>query len=462
MDRDFLIYLATFPEPFCSRYPELQKLGMAAKERKEGTLTDWSEGLHLYTEATAQEFHGLFVECLDGFVNGLRALDDIRQDPTKHRQDEFRNNVIDIVTYACCLRPLIRSHALQRHIIALLSRKPSSPLTDQEVPDDDDEDRGEEVVRGDDVEPLGGDDVEPLETDPGVSPVVKPYRDWLKLITAEFDAANHLFQFFVAKRRSKFTNISIEVLTPSYTSRHSLAWAPLFQSFVPDPTVSVEEDISNTNLNVSNTNISNPNLSNTDILNYLTTIKASISPASRWLNQLKSHRTSKAVDEMTKLIRNEEPMSAYLKEMSSGGGGAPWQGGAHGKQKPVQAGTGSWWRAWLVEGSQQMNMLPDWPPLVAEILGLLEGHESVTGKALTSSLDSLFSRLNTSLRFFEEIAKTDSDMDESSSCRIHCEACLASLIFPKATQDIKANDDYQVLLKKLAVSDGVFALSSRP
>ena len=102
-----------------------------------------------------------------------------------------------------------------------------------------------------------------------------------------------------------------------------------------------------------------------------------------------------------------------------------------------------WWKEWLKEPSQNFNVLPDWPPLLAEIV-----HQSPS----TRSLDELFGSLNSSLWFFKNLAMTDTDNDANFSCRIHCETCLASLLFPQNTQSIRNDENYKKTLDDIAVS----------
>jgi hypothetical protein len=410
-DRDFLIYLSAFPARFHMKYPSLHKLGIAAKTQLTADRDEqWDKDLYLYTEKTEQEFHGLFTECLNGYVNGLKKLHDIRKDPTQYRSEEFHENLLNIVCYGCCLRPLIRSFALQRHITALCSRRGDTP-------------NEENVLDGEDGDEDGGendDDIEPLETDPGISSLVKPYRDWLRLITAEFDSANYLVQFFVAARGSRFKQITAKVLTPSYTSSEILPWKSLFKDFIPD-----EDDINNE-----------------QILNYLTTVKSSIDSSESWLKELKDAKSD--VKKMGDLILAEGMMIQYLAEHAME---TPARRTAHrsGNQRHVQKY--NWWKQWLEKPSQKLNLLPDWPPVVADIL-------SVCNSQSTLSLENLFTRLSTSHKFFSNLAKTDTDNDKGSSCRIHCETCLASLVFSNNTESIRTNNNYENVLSDISVSDG--------
>jgi hypothetical protein len=407
-DRDFLIYLSAFPARFRNKYPSLHNLGMAAKVAHRDEK-QWDKDLYLYTQDTVQDFHELFIECLKGYVDGLQQLHNIRAHPTKFLPEDFHDSLLDIVSYGCCLRPLIRSFALQRHIIALCSRKGDTP-NEEKVPDgeDGDGDGGED-----------GDDVEPLETEPGISPLVKPYRDWLRLITAEFDSANYLVQYFVAGRGSRLQEIMAKVLTPSYTSSDILPWKPLFQDFIPD-----EGDIGNE-----------------QILNYLTTVKSSIESSQKWLHNLKEHKSD--LPKMKEIIMNESIITQYLVEHPAETA-ARVTAHRSGKQREVQKN--NWWKRWLEKPSQEMNLLPDWPPVVADIL-------SVCNSQSTQSLNDLFIRLKSSLWFFTNLAKTDNHEDNGSSCRIHCETCLASLVFSHNTESIRTNVDYENVLKDISVSD---------
>ena len=437
-NQPFLTYLASFPEPFRTKYPKLSQLGRTAdrarrdNRAKGGDSMKWYLDLRLYTDETCQEFHDLFTECLKGFVEGLKELYDIRTHPPQSNPQAFEKKLSDVVGYGCCLLPLIRSLAIQSHINTLFLSKRGGAIADNRGKDGDMDD-----LYGDGGEGVGDDDddVQPLETDLGAWPHVKPYCDWLRLITAEFDAANHLVQFFLGNRGLQETDISIQVLTPSYTSSHSLSWTPLFKDFIHEAA----------------------EMSNAKILNYLTTIKSSLGPARSWLEQLQGLRKLCKMVEFKDLIAKESLMEIYSRE-----GPLNRRGATHGGWS--KAPENQWAMAWWEAPSQKLNMLPDWPPLLYNILHEINTENSPTGKdsaqsfdILAPSFNHLFSRLWSSLFFFQAIASTDRDDDTSSSSRIHCEVCLASLVM---SQNIETDDNYKTLLEKIAVSDDRFDLSA--
>jgi hypothetical protein len=73
---------------------------------------------------------------------------------------------------------------------------------------------------------------------------------------------------------------------------------------------------------------------------------------------------------------------------------------------------------------------------------------------LTSEIEKILKLLGDSASFFRKIAQMNCENGFKKG-RIHCEACLASLIVAGATKNIDANEDYRRVLAATKVSNGV-------
>ena len=428
-DRDFLLYLTVLPDDWSSKYPVLRELGKQVEKAKSNGQKDWYHSFQPYTQNTWKEFHALFSDCLTGFTTCLKTLADISSKKTENQMNEFKENITLVVMYGICLRPLIQSWGFQSHLKFIISSHRRTPTTQTPISALDDErkvldepDKVPEVVDENDIQEQ---EIQPLETDPSIPVLGKPQRDWLKLITVEFDSANILLQQFVGEYEQK-VDISIKVVTPSYVIDQTLSWTPLFT----------------TNDYILDTGLG---LKNEEILRYLTNVADAHPRSEKWLKTLKIHFEAGKRQEMRNVIDKEDQVQVYQKEQS------------------LSKEDRSWWRVWVnspVPGSvpdAPLSLLPDWPPILAAISTVLsqsplpEGPLTDDDKGFISNKMALLDR---SHRFFGKVVGTN---DGRFKGRIHCEACLASLISPSATALIKEDVNYIDVLNLTRVGDGGLA-----
>ena len=402
-DEYFMLYLAKFPPHWWPKYPELYNLGVQVQSALSSNRTDWCYSLNPYTEVTWKEFHGLFSDCLRGFTSHLKILAEITLSKTAdhNRDSEVKDNIELVVLYGSCLRPLIKSWSLQRHLQCIMSSPRRTPITRTSISALDD---GPNVDENDAQET----EVEPLEIDEleNIPIHVKPGRDWLKLITAEFDAANVLIQEFVLKH-DRNINISIDIVTPPSASNHSLPWTDLFTRYIKE---------------------SKGGLTNAQLLWYLTNVENARPESRNWLDALKSMRKAGKLDEMELKIKEQEQVETYQDERKG--------------NQPE-----SWWRVWLTLPNASFSILPDWPPILDAILAAISSKK----EGFKMTIDKNMALLQRSYDFFGQVVSTNDRLFGNG--RIHCEACLASLVAPDATASIKDDGNYKKVLKSTKVGD---------
>jgi hypothetical protein len=424
-DRNFLIYLSKFQEDWRSKFPKLYKLGTEVK------LAQSPEGFELYSDDTRGEFHELFIMCLRGFANGLRELVKIRHPAKASKQSEdakhnvgkrFEDYTSSVARHGRCLSKLARTHALQLHLRAILPRHPEPSLASPSIPTPE--------LDGDQTVPGEEDEIEPLVIDTDMPPHMKPYRDWLKLIIAEFDAADILIQRFIFKPNvvgpeQKQGTISIKIVTPSSTNGAALPWKGLFQSssYILDTL--------------------GGGINNEQLLQFLTNIESALPEASGWLTRFRESWKSHDVKKMQKMFKEQErqvPMTRYNEEM----------------QRPGE----HLWRLWLQAPDQPLLLLPDWVPILDELSVAFTAWKHFRSDALEADIQGYLKSLGESTKFFRKIAHTN--RADGFDGRIHCEACLASLVAAiDTTQSVGANVDDQELLDSIKVSDGILACFHR-
>ncbi|KAF8895838.1 hypothetical protein CPB84DRAFT_1930794 [Gymnopilus junonius] len=189
-DRAFLnLWMGYFNANLRQGLPGLDLLADQAQTRK--GITPW-----LYSKETRQEFHQLLLLLLQNFEESLRMLDKIRNSPPVSDSSNF---------------PLYLQNVMRNiNTPASICTNDRGPKEEHNVYDKEDVDC-QEVV-------------EPLVTKKrNLSPLLKPYRDWLQLIVAKFDAAEVLIQYFVGLHQQRIP-ISIQVLDAPIVDKKLLPW----------------------------------------------------------------------------------------------------------------------------------------------------------------------------------------------------------------------------------------------
>jgi hypothetical protein len=162
-----------------------------------------NEPFQLYTSQTCMDFHKLLVELLKKFQICLDDLDNDR--------GTFINNVKATLVFGHALWKIVRGSAFEMHLqnIANLLDK----VREEEPRVVHDEVLDEELLP-----------ILSLRTDGQPMPLWKTYRDWMRLMVVQFDAAMILTKY--AFKRSD-RNISVKILVTPRVDRAFLPWRDL-------------------------------------------------------------------------------------------------------------------------------------------------------------------------------------------------------------------------------------------
>jgi hypothetical protein len=107
-----------------------------------------------------------------------------------------------------------------------------------------------------------------------------------------------------------------------------------------------------------------------------------------------------------------------------------------------------WWRSWLEDRTttgKKMVMMPDWYPLVSQLLPLLKSEDATAPD--TFEILKILDLLKQSVFFFRHL------VSNAFPGRVHCEVSLASLISSSASDHLLAEKDYQEVLSVIRAKD---------
>lgn len=103
---------------------------------------------------------------------------------------------------------------------------------------------------------------------------------------------------------------------------------------------------------------------------------------------------------------------------------------------------------WM-DPTKKLSLLPDWPPLLTTLQDQLNSYKEAQVSKHANDINTTLASLSRSLDFYCNLKDTQ---DGEFKGRIHCEACLASLIAGDARQVIQRNGNYESALGATAVS----------
>ena len=258
-DRKFLVdFLITYSEdqPSKLRFTNLLEQARLAAQHKP---------FQLYNESTYREFHGLLLQLLDDFRDGLLALQKSADKTMRSIQDENDSdnilfgdylNLVDLIGYG--LQKLTRGSALHMHL-----RTINSSLQEHrrrlDISTSSEEEQDEELKA---VQPQAL----RIVTDQPQQQVAlhESYVEWLKLILIHFDSADILGRY-INGPQFQWNTVNVRILNAPPVSNDMLDWRELFTdpkfstiwgsasdpSFTQEKILEFLDNVANSNLEVS-------------------------------------------------------------------------------------------------------------------------------------------------------------------------------------------------------------------
>lgn len=446
-------------EPYSDLFALAKEMAAALKEsRPDAAEYLLYKNFALYTKSTQKQFHELFTDCLTRFRYTLQVLA-FNSSTDNERERYFRNFKIgdakhknnyyirEVKRHGITLQKLIQTSAIQSHL-KFITELPWDLSGAQANPEPvlgylDDEANAE--MQGEDIaySRLDEDtDSEPLveAASSNVTPVVKPYRDWLRLIVADFEAADTLIDavFKLRDNSSSPITATIKIVRPVSVDSAALEWDQLFgagDKFFSDSSTSFK---------------------NADILQFLKNVESAHPRAQAFLDELKNVvKASKALSldkakNILGFISNHEDIKPYLSTQQEIGDNF-----SDAINRMSQ-------KRWLQDGSP-MSVLPDWHTHLLAILSQLTTFEQschpiekdmtksrIAQEGAVKCINDNFALLQESLKFYGELIATN---DKHFKGRIHCEAALACLMCDSGREVINDDVNYKDALDALKVSN---------
>ena len=330
------------------------------------------ENFQLYTKDTSAEFHRLFIALLDGFGENLDKLVVLEaKEKVKALSpcsEEFDNAVKLVVTYGYALHKLAQGAALQMHLQTI------SPLLELNF-------RSQVKIP---MPGLGEEQEQEVDADlkaiqfvisdkPIKNPLQQFYIDWLRLVVIQFDAVEVLVAFF-ASPNCPYDTISVQLLETSHGGQDLLKWQELLEDDTLFPTTTT--------------------MDGSDVIDPSTV-------------------TNNAIIEW--LCSNI---------------------GAHELAKPL---VGSWSNCGIGPvisslKNLQSSKVPGWKESATRALHQLEGLKELPrdGDKLYPEIYREVLSISQSYAFYVALASKTKDSKGDFKGTMHCEACLASLLFKDA------------------------------
>jgi len=219
------------------------------------------QDFQLYNEKTCKEFHLLLLELLDRFQRSLKDLKDLN-DLKSHRgsanvtstpdNDQFENYVFDVLFAGDALRMIAKGAALRMHLRTIEAKLVDPRRPDMSLPmpggnAEKDEEQGEEQdERDEELEAVQPSALSMEGNMPVRVPLWKSYRNWLKLMVIYFDAV-HILDEYVTGPTFKDRRISLKILVVPSTDKALLPWRELFTDSKLFPTQHEADHLPTTN-----------------------------------------------------------------------------------------------------------------------------------------------------------------------------------------------------------------------
>ncbi|KAF8905270.1 hypothetical protein CPB84DRAFT_1845067 [Gymnopilus junonius] len=424
-DSEFLrLWSTRFVQDWREKYPIIN--GLAAQFVKDPKA-------RLYSRESLIEFHSLILDLLQHFRDSLAQLN---MHSGSQPPDMCTKHIANIFVYGGLLMSLSRTRAFRDHldnisdILDIIVQPTILPWDfdqseeSQSVEDENDPNDGSAEVANGNLQQV------PLEEDiPPILTKAKPYRDWLRLILAEFEATDVLIQFFVQKLDQN-AKINVRIVDPPTVDKQQLPWEQLFapdSSYIPSVTLGFAED-------------------NADILAYLQdSLGANPAGAFAWLMSL----ASIVFDSLNQnLLTARDKVSGQVDLLKA-------------LQKHRKTD-----RMFPVNSlSPKLHVFPGWLDLLENLatdidaLNEVETNRNIKTSSWAGGLPDVSMALQDSRTINLRIKNAITEMKqyanffaklkvrlaaENFGGRIHCEACLTSLIDYKAIQGIMGNSSYQI------------------
>lgn len=201
------------------------------------------ENFQLYTKDTSAEFHRLFIFLLDGFGENLDQLVTLgakeKVKVSSPCSKEFDDAVKLVVTYGYALHKLAHGPALRMHLQTISPLLESNFRSQVKMPVPGPGEEQEQEVDA---------DLKAIQFVVGDEPVKNPlhqfYIDWLRLVVIQFDAVEVLVAFF-ANPKCPYGRISVQLLETPHGGQELLKWQELLEddTLFPNTTKMDDSDV---------------------------------------------------------------------------------------------------------------------------------------------------------------------------------------------------------------------------
>ena len=334
-------------------------------------------GFQLYTKDTSADFHALLIFLLEGFKNTLEKLSKMRaaQKDSTPCSREFDKTVQLITTYGYALLRLSHGAALWMHL------KTIAPLLQSNLE--------KLYFQAKTPAPDGEQEHEELDADLKAvqfsvgdaveNPLWQSYIDWLRLLMTHFDAVEVLVTFFTVPS-CPYETVSVHIFSVQHGGKKLLPWRQLLQDSTIFPTQTIRNPLSKQPV---------PQTSNKTMLEFLDSINDS--------DYQQAKRFIASWNEC-----NLSSINANLEKLKT-------------------------------------SKLPGWAESSMRLLHKLKGLESLPkmDTKLHLEITEDFRAIEDSYCFVAALISTSTDSDFGGT--MHCEACLASLLFgaaPHVSKDL--------------------------
>jgi hypothetical protein len=228
-DRSFLLFVLRGVDRLCTPIPHIHE---------QAKLVAANQDFQLYNENTCKEFHSLLLELLDLFHSSLKGLKEEEEKGSVNvtstpDNDQFKKYVFNVLVAGYALRMIAKGAALRMHLRTIEAKLVDPRRPDMSLPmpggnAEKDEEQGEEQdERDEELEAVQPSALSMEENVPVPVPLWKSYRNWLKLMVIYFDAV-HILDEYVTEPTFDNRRISLKILVPPSTDEALLPWRELF------------------------------------------------------------------------------------------------------------------------------------------------------------------------------------------------------------------------------------------
>jgi hypothetical protein len=351
-----------------------------------------SPAFPIYNADTSTEFHQLLLALLKRFEKALATLNSCLEGG-----GSILEAATDTQLYGYGLLKLARGQAFRMHMehIGHLLKKPDPTNAGEPVPASSNAEYPVEEPEDEDLQAL-----ESLLPNEGAAPktLTKSYINWLRLTVAHFDAVEIIIQY-VWSSSFRYREISAMTLVPPSTSSALCPWEEVVKDYLP------EADL--TSLSSSFT------VSNQELLIFLQENRDKASLAKK---------ISPLADQALTLWNERDDPDFKVRVL-------------HTKLSEIGQFGGAAMRDTM---RSMLDALKEWD----------KGKDEESTQKITSGIQGLYGRffhIPPGASFFTNLENL------KFGGKMHCEACLATLIY-NATRPVPDDNKYSEVLKQMAVS----------